>query len=104
MLERSHRNRITFMSAPLSGVARTDRELLVSTTHADASHQRLYGSRTHSKEHQGKESHMRKNKTKAKIAANQCAIGVSVAFPSPDLVELCAAVGFDFVTFDCEHE
>ncbi len=47
---------------------------------------------------------MRTNKTKAKLVANQCAIGVSVAFPSPDLVELCAAVGFDFVTFDCEHE
>ena len=47
---------------------------------------------------------MRTNKTKAKIAAGQCVIGVSVAFPSPDLVELCAAVGFDFVSFDCEHE
>jgi len=47
---------------------------------------------------------MRVNKTKAKIAAGQCAIGVSVAFPSPDLEELCAAVGFDFVTFDTEHE
>ncbi|HEX2829148.1 MAG TPA: aldolase/citrate lyase family protein [Burkholderiales bacterium] len=47
---------------------------------------------------------MRTNRTKAKIAAGQCAIGVSVAFPSPDLVELCAAVGFDFVSFDCEHE
>ena len=42
---------------------------------------------------------MRTNKTKAKIAAGECVIGVSVAFPSPDLVELCAAVGFD-----CEHE
>ena len=47
---------------------------------------------------------MRTNKTKAKIAAGECVIGVSVAFPSPDLVELCAAVGFDFVSFDCEHE
>src|SRR5437764_1324879 len=47
---------------------------------------------------------MRINKTKAKLAANQSVIGVSVAFPSPDLVELCAAVGFDFVSFDCEHE
>ena len=47
---------------------------------------------------------MRKNRTKAKIAANECAIGVSVAFPSPDLVELCAVVGFDFVSFDTEHE
>ena len=47
---------------------------------------------------------MRKNRTKAKLAANESAIGVSVAFPSPDLVELCAVVGFDFVTFDTEHE
>ena len=47
---------------------------------------------------------MRTNKTKAKIAAGECVIGVSVAFPSPDLVELCAAVGFDFVSFDTEHE
>ena len=47
---------------------------------------------------------MRINKTKAKITAGECVIGVSVAFPSPDLVELCAAVGFDFVSFDCEHE
>ncbi|HYC48093.1 MAG TPA: aldolase/citrate lyase family protein [Burkholderiales bacterium] len=47
---------------------------------------------------------MRTNKTKAKLAANQCAIGAGIAFPSPDLVELCAVVGFDFVTFDTEHE
>ncbi|MCC6532370.1 MAG: hypothetical protein IT531_07470 [Burkholderiales bacterium] len=47
---------------------------------------------------------MRRNKTKAKLAANQCAIGAGIAFPSPDLVELCAVVGFDFVTFDTEHE
>ena len=47
---------------------------------------------------------MRKNKTKAKLRANQCAIGAGIAFPSPDLVELCAVVGFDFVTFDTEHE
>ena len=47
---------------------------------------------------------MRKNKTKAKLAANQCAIGAGIAFPSPDLVELCAVVGFDFVTLDTEHE
>jgi 4-hydroxy-2-oxoheptanedioate aldolase len=47
---------------------------------------------------------MRTNKTKAKINANQCAIGAGIAFPSPDLVELCGVVGFDFVTFDTEHE
>jgi hypothetical protein len=43
---------------------------------------------------------MRTNKTKAKVATGECVIGVNVAFPSPDLVELCAAVGFDFVAFD----
>lgn len=47
---------------------------------------------------------MRKNRTRAKLAANQCAIGAGIAFPSPDLVELCAVVGFDFVTLDTEHE
>jgi 4-hydroxy-2-oxoheptanedioate aldolase len=47
---------------------------------------------------------MRTNKTKAKLAANECAIGVSIASPSPDLVELCGVVGFDFCTFDTEHE
>ena len=47
---------------------------------------------------------MRKNRTKAKLAADQCAIGAGIAFPSPDLVELCPVVGFDFVTLDTEHE
>lgn len=47
---------------------------------------------------------MRKNRTKAKLAADQCAIGAGIAFPSPDLVELCAVVGFDFITLDTEHE
>ena len=48
--------------------------------------------------------YMRTNKTKAKIAANQSVVGASIAFPSPDLVELCAVVGFDFITIDAEHE
>jgi 4-hydroxy-2-oxoheptanedioate aldolase len=47
---------------------------------------------------------MRKNRTKAKLDAGQCAIGAGIAIPSPDLVELCAVVGFDFVTLDTEHE
>lgn len=47
---------------------------------------------------------MRTNKTKAKLAANQMVIGAGIAFPSPDLIELCAAVGFDFITIDAEHE
>lgn len=48
--------------------------------------------------------YMRTNKTKAKIAANQSVVGAGIAFPSPDLVELCAVVGFDFITIDAEHE
>lgn len=47
---------------------------------------------------------MRVNKTKQKLATNQSVVGAGVAFPSPDLIELCAAVGFDFVTIDAEHE
>lgn len=47
---------------------------------------------------------MRVNKTKAKLAANQSVVGAGIAFPSPDLVELCAVVGFDFITIDAEHE
>ncbi len=47
---------------------------------------------------------MRMNKTKAKLISNQIAIGAVIPIPSPDLVELSAAVGFDFVTIDSEHE
>lgn len=47
---------------------------------------------------------IRTNKTKAKISANETAIGAGIAFPSPDLIEICAGVGFDFITIDTEHE
>ena len=47
---------------------------------------------------------MRTNRTKAKLAANQVALGAGISSFSPDLVELSAAVGFDFVTIDVEHE
>lgn len=47
---------------------------------------------------------MRTNKTKAKLAGGQVALGASIAAHAPELVELCAAVGFDFVTMDAEHE
>lgn len=47
---------------------------------------------------------IRINKTKSKLSANQIAIGAVIPIPSPDLVELSAAVGFDFVTIDSEHE
>ena len=47
---------------------------------------------------------MRTNQTKAKLAANQVVLGAGIASFSPDLVELSAAIGFDFVTIDVEHE
>jgi 4-hydroxy-2-oxoheptanedioate aldolase len=47
---------------------------------------------------------MRANKTKAKLAAGQVALGASIAAYAPELVELSAAVGFDFVALDAEHE
>lgn len=47
---------------------------------------------------------MRPNKTKAKLAANQVVLGATITSPCPELVELSACVGFDFVTIDAEHE
>lgn len=40
---------------------------------------------------------------KAKLAAGEPALGVSVMFPSPQLVEMLGALGFDWVLLDCEH-
>ena len=47
---------------------------------------------------------IRTNRTKAKLRAGELCIGAVIPLPSPDLVELAAAVGFDFVTIDVEHE
>lgn len=47
---------------------------------------------------------IRANRTKAKLAAGELCVGATIPLPSPDLVELAAAVGFDFVTIDVEHE
>jgi len=47
---------------------------------------------------------VRTNRTKAKLAHNELVLGACVSSYSPDLVELCAAAGFDFVTIDIEHE
>ena len=47
---------------------------------------------------------MRTNKTKAKLQRGEWAFGASVGFDSPDTVELLGALGFDYVTFDLEHE
>lgn len=46
---------------------------------------------------------MRANTMKAKLKAGQPAIGVSLTFPSPHLVEIIGYCGFDWVLIDCEH-
>jgi 4-hydroxy-2-oxoheptanedioate aldolase len=46
---------------------------------------------------------MRPNAMKAKLAAGQPALGMSVMIPSPQLVEMAAGAGFDWVLIDCEH-
>jgi 2-keto-3-deoxy-L-rhamnonate aldolase RhmA len=44
-----------------------------------------------------------RNAMKDKIRGGEAAIGVSLMFPSPQLVEMCAYAGFDWVLIDCEH-
>ncbi len=44
-----------------------------------------------------------KNAMKEKFAAGEAAFGVSVMFPSPQIVEMIAYAGFDWVLIDCEH-
>lgn len=46
---------------------------------------------------------MDQNKMKSKIQSGQPAFGVSVMFPSPQIVEMVGALGFDWVLIDCEH-
>jgi len=46
---------------------------------------------------------VRTNKTKAKLRAGEIAIGCAVASPSPHMVELIGAMGFDYVFIDGEH-
>src|SRR5262249_60297894 len=43
------------------------------------------------------------NTMKAKIQRGEVALGVSLMFPSPQLVEMLAYAGFDWVLIDCEH-
>ena len=43
------------------------------------------------------------NAMKAKIARGEPALGLSIMFPSPQLVEMAAYAGFDWVLIDCEH-
>jgi 2-keto-3-deoxy-L-rhamnonate aldolase RhmA len=46
---------------------------------------------------------MRPNAMKAKLARGEVALGCSLMFPSPQLVEMIAYAGFDWVLIDCEH-
>ena len=46
---------------------------------------------------------MQPNAMKAKLAAGEAAFGMSIMIPSPQLVEMAAGVGFDWVLIDCEH-
>jgi 2-keto-3-deoxy-L-rhamnonate aldolase RhmA len=43
------------------------------------------------------------NPMKDKIAHGGMALGVSLMFPAPQLVEMLAYAGFDWVLIDCEH-
>ena len=46
---------------------------------------------------------MKPNRIKDKIARGLPALGCSLMFPSPQIVEMLGYVGFDFVLLDCEH-
>lgn len=46
---------------------------------------------------------MLSNRLKEKLQKNEPAIGVSIMIPSPQLVEMVAKLGFDWVLIDCEH-
>lgn len=40
---------------------------------------------------------------KAKLSVGQAVFGVSIMIPSPQVVEMVAGLGFDWVLIDCEH-
>ena len=46
---------------------------------------------------------MKANRMKEKIARGEAALGCSVMFPSPQIVEMLGIAGFDWVLIDCEH-
>lgn len=46
---------------------------------------------------------MKPNRMKEKIARGEPALGCSVMFPSPQVVEMLGYTGFDWVLIDCEH-
>jgi len=46
---------------------------------------------------------MKPNRMKEKLARGEPALGCSLMFPSPQLVEMLGYAGFDWVLLDCEH-
>ena len=46
---------------------------------------------------------MKTNRMKEKLRAGEPVFGVSVMIPSPQIVEMVTAAGFDWVLIDCEH-
>jgi 4-hydroxy-2-oxoheptanedioate aldolase len=46
---------------------------------------------------------MKTNQMKAKLSSGQPALGCSLMFPSPQVVEMLGHAGFDWVLLDCEH-
>ena len=46
---------------------------------------------------------MKPNRMKEKLRAGNAVFGVSVMIPSPQIVEMIGAAGFDWVLLDCEH-
>ena len=46
---------------------------------------------------------MKINRMKEKLQAGEPVFGVSLMIPSPQIVEMIAAAGFDWVLLDCEH-
>jgi 2-keto-3-deoxy-L-rhamnonate aldolase RhmA len=46
---------------------------------------------------------MKPNRLKEKISRGEPALGCSIMFPSPQIVEMLGFAGFDWVLIDCEH-
>ena len=46
---------------------------------------------------------MKPNRMKARFLAGEPALGCSLMFPSPQIVEMLGHAGFDWVLLDCEH-
>ena len=46
---------------------------------------------------------MHENRMKNKLKSGEPVFGVSVMFPSPQVVEMVGKLGFDWVLIDCEH-